>query len=188
MDVSRTKPCPVVSANAQAQGTQCQSFTELCRQHYAGMLRVAFRVLHDWHDAEDAVQEAMLRAAFALSSFSGRARFSTWLYRITVREAINILRRERRQRRSWPCLAAQLSEYDCDPEDDVIRADIQELVRQGMGHLDAHRRMLLHLRYHRECTNAEIATYLGCPEGTVKSQLYRARRSLAPLLEEVARG
>lgn len=163
----------------QAAGSPWPICEAVYRQHYESLLAAACRVLRDRSAAEDAVQEAILRAARGLAGFSGRSSLSTWLYRITVNAAVSLLRRERRERRLREGLIRALRPAGDDPEGALDRAELRAHVRALMRRLQPHHRRLLHLRYHEECTEAEIAARLRCPPGTVKSRLHRARLALA---------
>lgn len=161
---------------------EAPSVDTLYRQHYLPMLRVAHRVTRDWGAAEDAVQEAMFKAARGLSGFCGRSSLSTWLYRITINEAITVLRREQRERRVMASLIQKDRPHEASPGDVLDQVERRAQVRALMASLKQDHRSILLLRYHKERTDAEIAQQMGLPPGTVKSRLHRARLAFAQLV------
>jgi RNA polymerase sigma-70 factor, ECF subfamily len=144
-------------------------------------LREARRVLPR-AEAEEAVQEALIRAWTRRHACRTPEAPLPWLLEITRNEARRLL--ERRARRLHRTRVAQAPPEVED--DDLAGATVRVTVEQALARLDDADRNVLRLRYADDLTQAEVARRLGVPEGTVKVRLHRARGRLRTLLEETA--
>ena len=168
----------------------------LMRRHNRLLYRTARAILGDDAEAEDAVQEAYLRAYGALPGFRGEAKLSTWLVRIVANEAL--MRRRRRARRGAVLpidAAAQATERDAvmadrpGPEQDALRAQMRKLIESRIDALPESYRAVFVLRAIEEMTVEETASVLEVPEATVRTRFFRARALLREALaREVDRG
>lgn len=153
---------------------------ELVERHYAYVYRLAWAILDDAREAEDAAQDALLAAVKALEQYRGDAAFTTWLYRITV----NVCRAHLRKRRVWRLLgglwAAEtaLAEPAALPETLAIQSETDRGLWATVAALDEKHRLPLILRYVHGLPTPEIAQVLGLREGTVRSRLHYARQRL----------
>jgi RNA polymerase sigma-70 factor (ECF subfamily) len=146
------------------------------------------RILHDSDEAEDAVQEAFVRAYAHLREFDPAQRFYTWIFRI----ARNLCLNRARRRRLWGLLP--LSGRAADPEplsreatDDAVEArELAEALAACLERLPRDQRECFELRHAEDFRYQEIAGVLGVPLGTVMSRLARARARMRSCLE--ARG
>ncbi len=144
---------------------------------YAGSVRTAYLILGNRSDAEDAVQEAYLRAWKFRDSLAATSSFKPWLYRVVVNTCNTKLRKEipHRDRRSGEDGLATLVAND-DPMGRIAQAnDVLEALRG----LPAHLRIVVVLRYYSDLSEREIAVAISRQPGTVKSRLHEARRRLA---------
>jgi RNA polymerase sigma-70 factor, ECF subfamily len=151
-----------------------RALEDLMRAHNRTLYRTARAILRDDAEAEDAVQEAYLRAYRALGSFRGESKLSTWLIRITVNEA---LMRRRRNVGGAPLeLDPELPAADpAGPESDAQRSELRRLLEARIDALpDAYRAVFM-LRGVEEFTVEETAAALGIPEATVRTRHFRAR-------------
>ena len=163
------------------------------------LFRVARSVLKDEVEAEDAVQEAYLRAFANLRGFEGTAALSTWLTRITLNEALGRLRRRRSMvdldkivesaaggdeaaTRVIPFPLAQPATSD--PEHVAAQAEIRRLLERAIDELPDTFRMAFVLRFVEQMSVEETAACLGVPEETVKTRVHRAKRRLRQALGE----
>ena len=155
------------------------------------LLSLAMRVLGDADEAEDAVQDAMIKVWRNLGRFEGRAAFTTWLHRIAVNAALDRLRR----RGSVPLANGEPDEHHHDtsepalpetPERIYARAETAVVVRRAMGQLSETHGEALRLCDLEGESYATIAQVTECPLGTVMSRLFHARRKLARALTETA--
>lgn len=155
------------------------------------MFALAMRVLSNADDAEDAVQDAMIKVWRNIRRFEGRAAFSTWLHRIAVNAALDRLRRRGNLHISadapdeHPQEVAEATLPET-PERIYARAETAVVVRRAMENLsDTHGEALRLCDLEGE-SYATIATVTECPIGTVMSRLFHARRKLARELTQVA--
>jgi RNA polymerase sigma-70 factor (ECF subfamily) len=172
------------------------AFEELVRRESRHLLAVARRLLRNDDDAQDAVQQAFMRAFRSLHSFQGHSRLSTWLHRIVANEALMKLRtRGRRPEESIEHLlptfledghhAARHTEWHLPADARVARDEVRLRVRTAINELpDAYRTVLL-LRDIEELSTEEAAQLLGVTANTVKIRLHRARQALVKLLAPV---
>ena len=166
---------------AHARGEQ-DAFADIVRKHSPYLLRVAYNYSHNEHDAQDVVQEALLKAYRNLRNYRGEAQLSTWLHRTTVNTAIDHKRRVSRKDR----------EISIDDEDklgierntrlshDPLRGLASAMaLRNEVAKLPrAQRRALLLIDVH-DMSVERAAEELGVRPGTVKSRRYRARSVVA---------
>ena len=146
------------------------------------MRRVARAVLNDPDDADDAAQDAFLSALVHLKQYDPRRPFGPWLTRIAVNAATD-RRRRRGVRRAEP-LAGHLPAHGILPDADADRRALGERLRQALAELSERRRMAVVLFDVEGYTHAEIGHILGVPEGTVRSEVFHARRALRVLLSD----
>jgi RNA polymerase sigma-70 factor (ECF subfamily) len=168
-----------------AQQGDRHAFDELVRRHREAVIMVVYRLCGDVHLAEDAAQEAFVRAWQHLPSYQPRSPFRNWVYRIAVNAALDVLRTVRQEREPLEADAA-VSEDDR-PETLVERAEQAEAVRRAVLSLPPASRAVLVLREYEGLSYREIADTLDIPLGTVMSRLNyargRLRQALAPWLE-----
>ena len=147
-----------------------------------GILALARRMLRDETEAEDVAQETMLRLwKLAPDWQDGRARVSTWTWRVAANLCTDRLRRSRRWRPEAD--APELADEAPGPEEALIGADRQAIVRAALEDLPDRQRLALHLRHFEELGNPQIAEVLETSVEAVESLLARARRTLARSLE-----
>ncbi len=152
-----------------------QAFGELVRLHQQGVIRVVTRMCGDVYLAEDAAQEAFIRAWQNLPRYRPRSPFKNWLYRIALNVALDRLRKERESVdvQSLPLTAP----YE-GPEGVVERQERQTRVRQAVLSLPPASRAVLILREYEGLSYREISETLDIPMGTVMSRLNYARKRL----------
>jgi RNA polymerase sigma-70 factor, ECF subfamily len=164
------------------------AFTSLVRKHQRPAYLLALKLIRDPEDAREVVQESFLKAYLHLDQFQGDARFSTWLGRITLNEALMRIRRrpgreeisldeEAPDMSSLP-LSVRLRDMGLDPEAAVRRAEIRHVVRGAIAKLTPPYRQVFVLRHLEECSTRETAEILGLTVTAVKTRLRRARVEL----------
>ena len=162
-----------------AQQGDPQAFGELVRRHRPGVVNVVYRMCGDAALAEEAAQEAFLRAWQNLGRYNPRFAFRSWVYRIALNVAVDALRRER----PTTDLAAEPLVSDAEsPEAWLERKQQAEEVRQAVLDLPPASRAALVLREYEALNYHEIAEALDIPLGTVMSRLNYARGRLRQAL------
>jgi RNA polymerase sigma-70 factor (ECF subfamily) len=144
---------------------------------YQRSFRTACLILGNRYDAEEAVQEAFLRAWKFRASLASGTDFKPWLYRVVVNTCNSKLRQEipHRDRRAAEQDLAGVSNIDDNPGRIALSQDIVKALQD----LPLHLRVVVVLRYYADLSEREIATAIGRRQGTVKSRLHEARRRLA---------
>lgn len=159
----------------------------LMRRYNQRLFRTARAILRDDAEAEEAVQDAWLKAFAALRDFRQEARLSTWLTRIVANESITRLRRLRRGAEVVPLLddlppaEAQVAEEprsSADPPQEAFRGEMRRLVESRIDALPEAFRAVFVLRAVEDMTVEETAAALGIPEATVRTRFFRARGML----------
>lgn len=179
----------------QAQRGDAAAYGRLVRAHQRRVHATAMQLLGDRGEAEDATQETFLRAWRALDRFDGRAKLSTWLYRICVNVSLNTIRRRRRAPSAdlddprVPEPSADPTQGRSDPVAALERDEVERRLAQALDRLSPTLRSAVVLVLLQGLPHKEAAEVLGCPEGTVAWRIHEARRrlrdSLRDLVDEV---
>jgi RNA polymerase sigma-70 factor, ECF subfamily len=148
----------------------------------------AYRYLENSHDAEDAVQDALLSAYKHLDQFKGSAKMTTWLTTIVTNSALTQLRKRPRQPHSSldeplahdqnSCLSDRLADVRLSPEDEYAMTESHGHLMQAVGKLSPLSRKVIQLCAFDGLTTSETAHVLGVRESTIKSRVLRARLQL----------
>jgi RNA polymerase sigma-70 factor (ECF subfamily) len=166
------------------------AYGELVTRYQGVAARTAYVITGDSADADEATQEAFVKAYFALDRFRSGAPFRPWLLRIVANEAIN--RRKAAGRRPTVDLSVAGDRPSADtalsPEGAALATERRALVVAALRHLRSDDRLVIAYRYFFDLTEAEMAEALDVPRGTVKSRLSRAMARLRAALGEDARG
>jgi RNA polymerase sigma-70 factor (ECF subfamily) len=163
---------------ALAQDDDRDAYAALVRRYQDLAFRTALVILRDPADAEDAAQSAFVKAWLALDRFRAGAPFRPWLLRIVANEARNLrLAQARRTHRRVPDASIALETAADDAPSPETLAAASEQGAWLLAHIASLReddRMVIACRYLLDLSEAEMATVLDCPRGTVKSRLSRA--------------
>ena len=167
--------------------SNAERFGELCEPYSAMVYRHCLHMLKNHHDAEDAAQEAMLRAFRAFPGFRGSG-VATWLYRIAHNTCLDILKSARRKRETatldeWREVHGDPVDPSRTPEESYARAAADEALWQAVMRLPEEQQTLLSLFYGEGMSYDELARATGLRGGTVKSRLSRAKAALREKLE-----
>jgi RNA polymerase sigma-70 factor (ECF subfamily) len=175
---------------ARSRGGDLDSFNQLVLRWERPIYALAYRVIGREEDARDVAQETFLRAFRALSGFKGQAKFSSWLYRITLNLCRDWIRKERRTPVTPTPEGVDLVELagEATPsesiEDLVSRKQLSEAVAKAMALLPEEQRTAIILKEYHGLTFQEIADLLDCPLSTVKTRLYQGLTVLRRHLNE----
>jgi RNA polymerase sigma-70 factor (ECF subfamily) len=154
------------------------------RRHQESAFRAAYLVVRDPDEAEDAAQEALISAYKAIGRFREGSAFRPWLLKIVVNHSLNTLKRRKRRAATAQRAAVESGPPLFEIEEELIDRERAHLVWRAVESLKEHERIVVYLRYFLALPERELAEYLNCPAGTVKSRLHRA---LARLREIVTR-
>ncbi|HSG40619.1 MAG TPA: sigma-70 family RNA polymerase sigma factor [Thermoanaerobaculia bacterium] len=166
----------------RAQGGDSEAFRVLVERYSQRLFRVAWRILGEEASAEDAVQEAFLRAYRALPRFDARSQFGTWLHRIAANTAIEILRKRQRQRPEGQ-EQADAPSSEPGPDRRALSQEVDRAVREALSGLSPLERAAFVLRHYEERSIAEVCDTLGLRESAGKQAVFRAVKKLRRVLE-----
>jgi len=169
---------------------ESDAFAELVRRTRRDGYRLARRILRVHEDADDALQEAYVKAYRALHRFESGRPFAPWFLTIVARTALSALRREARRAGSSlddpaPDGNVALAERIADPSQDAAAVEDRLLAERAFESLSEEHRAVLGLRVGSDLSYAEIAAALEVPIGTVMSRLARARGALLERMREL---
>lgn len=186
----RSVPADDAELARLAAGGDRAALEELLGRVLPGIHAVCRRLCRDPLDAQDAAQDALIAVARGIPSFDGRAKLSTWVYRVTTNACHDELRR--RRRRPEPADAAGLETVStpddprdapgADPEAEAIRAEDRRELAAALDSLPEDFRIAVVLRDVADLDYAAIADITAVPIGTVRSRIARGRARLADLL------
>lgn len=168
-------------------GRDEEAFDLLVARYQQRAYRLAWSILRDAEEARDLSQEAFIRLYHTAGSFQGRARFSTWFYRILVNLCLDARRRRRWWRAVGPVerddgssesVIEQLPAPEVDPTEAMDRQAVLARVWRAVDGLSPQQRAALLLQVQEEMATADIAAVLKCSEATVRVHLHRALMSL----------
>ncbi len=167
---------------ARVRAGETAMFEILMRRHNQQVYRVVRAILRDEDEIEEVMQQAHVAAFEHLADFAGKARYSTWLTRIALNEALG---RKRRGRRlvslDDPDTEEPVSAYTPrppSPEDRASSRELAALLESAIEDLSEPHRLVIMLRDVEGLDTAEVATVLGVSEDVVKQRLHRAREML----------
>jgi len=149
-----------------------QALEALVGSYQRPLYNAAYRILGNPADAADATQAAFLKAFEHLDRYDPNYRFFSWIYRIAVNEALNLLKR---QRKHHPLDEREASGRP-GPDARAEAGDLAREIQEGLMMLNDEYRTVLVLRHFADCSYRQIGEILEIPEKTVKSRLYTARQ------------
>jgi len=161
------------------------AFRILVERHSRPLFRSAFRITANAADADDVVQEAFLRCYRALATYDSRASFQTWLNRIAINCALDLI--DSRKRRDGKIDAgedlAQLASHDASPDRLLLGTEMQRAIAAAMAGLTGNERTAFVLRHFEGMPLEEIGQVLGTRLNATKNTVFRAVRKLRQQLQ-----
>ncbi|MCB9437583.1 MAG: sigma-70 family RNA polymerase sigma factor [Anaerolineales bacterium] len=170
----------------QALAGDVDAFGELVRLYEQPVFNLTYRMLGDGQEAEDAAQEAFIRAYSNLRSYDTSRSFKTWLFSIASNHCIDRLRK---RRLTWVSIDEPLPPHPAlvsdqfDPERSLVNQERSQLVQAMLSDLAPDYRAAVIMRYWYDMSYADIASALETTESAIKSRLFRARQMLADKLD-----
>jgi RNA polymerase sigma factor (sigma-70 family) len=172
-----------------------KAFAALCERHRKQLFRAAHRIIRNSEDAEDAVQDTLLRAFVHMTDFDGRSSFGTWLTRIAINSALMILRKKRASMEiSADCndesasggLRPEITEQGPNPERRYAQSEAENMLMQAIENLRPTLKVVIQIQQLQERSLRETAQALGISLTATKGRLFHAknalRRSMIPRL------
>ncbi len=172
-----------------------QAFEELISPYQKKVLNLAYRMLGNVSDAEDAAQEIFIKVFRSLYSFNEQSAFSTWLYKVATNVCLDILRKRKRQNGgaliSINRYSSQDDEYELPIEDgapspyeEAQKKEAMRALKSALDLLSEEQRAVIVMRDINGLSYEEIADVMECSLGTIKSRINRSRLALRKLLEK----
>src|SRR5439155_5130474 len=179
---------------AQAQAGDAAAFSTLVEQYDRYIYRLALNITGNKEDAEDVLQESLLKAYTKLGQFQGGSRFYTWLVRIAVNEALMRLRKRSPQKEvsldepvegnERSLMPREIEDWADNPEEQYAKVELNKILDDTIAKLEPNFRTVFVLRDVENLSTEETAQILGLSVPAVKSRLLRARLKARELLSE----
>src|SRR6202041_2589143 len=186
-----TEICDMYLVAAAKDGDH-KAYAELCRRHSKQILRTILRITRNVADAEDTLQETLLKAYVHIGRFEGRSAFSSWLTRIAINSALMVSRKKRSHYvyslgggvDGDDVELPEPTETAHNPEEACILNAFENECIGAIRYLPPTLRVVVQIRYRENASVAQIAKMLGISESAVKSRLLRARSKIRAHLEK----
>ena len=176
----------------QSRNGDVDAFEELIRDYKKIAYNIAFKILQNVEDAEDASQEALIKVFKSIQNFNMESSFKSWMYRIVVNTCVDFQRKKKINAvsidedidlgESSP-LHREIVDDSTNPDVLVEKKFNSKLINDALSKLDDDTKAIIILRDIQGFSYSEISEILSCNLGTVKSRLNRARRNLKEILE-----
>lgn len=166
-----------------------EAFNELVNRHHTKIYGLAYRMLGNSEDAQDATQETFLEAYKSIKTFRFQSQFGTWLYRVGLNTCNQIIRKAKSRNRMMDAYTEEksvrgMTEDREIPERLAIKAEQKEIIQAAIDRLPPKQREVVTLFYMQHLKYKEIAEILDCSIGTVASRLNKAMQNLKVKLEK----
>lgn len=166
----------------KTRGGETDAFSGIVRRYGPVLYRLAFHFFPEKAEAEEQVQEILMKAYKGLKAYNPEKRFFTWLYTVALNHLRSEKRKEKTRKAQIPAVYALREELTAssgaDPEKAALRREALKSVRQAVDRLPRRYREVYILRGVEELSVADTAGILNLPEGTVKTNYHRARQKL----------
>jgi RNA polymerase sigma-70 factor (ECF subfamily) len=178
---------------SQAQSGDCQAFADLVEPHLRRIYATARKITKNHEDAEDACQQSVMKAFLHINHYQGNAKFSTWLTRIVINEALMTVRKTRTEGRYlsedvglMDNLPLEIRDQSaaCDPESLSAQIERKALLRAAIGQLDSKARSAVCLLGLEERGTSETAELCRVTHSGLRSRFQRALRQLRVMLSD----
>ncbi len=178
----------------RAKDGDVEAFEQLISNYQIKVYHIAYHMLSNEQDAEDAAQDAIIKAYRYLGSFKEESGFYTWIYRITQNICLDMLRRRKRNNTHMIDLVkkdqdgqeseVQIVDEKPQPEEQLMRRQVQNEMQNAIAELKENYRVVIVMRDIEGMSYDDIAAVLEISTGTVKSRLNRARENLRKIVEK----
>jgi len=177
----------------KSQEGDIHAFEQLIESYQKRVFNIAYRIIGSYDDANELAQEVFIKVYRSLSQFKGRSSFSTWIYSITKNVCYDELRKRKNKKVVYIDedikydnneIQRQVEDGRPQPDEIAEKNEIKRIVHEAIMELSYEHREAIVLRDIQGFSYEEISKLLKCPEGTVKSRINRARRSLKNILKK----
>ena len=182
------RPRPVITLQEEIQlidrilAGERDLYAKLVDKYKNYAYTIALKIVENRPEAEEAAQDAFIKAFHYLKGFNRQAKFSTWLYRIVFNTAISYKRKNKQQFQS---IENSIVEYSVKADSEIEKEDKQIFVSQAMNKLNEADKLAIQLYYIKEFSLEEVAEMMGQNENTIKVRIHRARQRLADELKKI---
>jgi RNA polymerase sigma factor (sigma-70 family) len=157
-------------------------YATLVNKYKSYAYTIALKIVENKPEAEEAAQDAFIKAFHYLKSFNKQAKFSTWLYRIVFNTAISYRRKNKQQ---FLDIQESIVEYHEQADTQIEKDDKQIFLSRAMDKLNEADRLSIQLYYIKELSLEEVAETMGQNLNTIKVRVHRARQRLADELKRI---
>ncbi|MFZ6014310.1 MAG: RNA polymerase sigma factor [Bacteroidota bacterium] len=157
-------------------------YADLVDRYKSYTYTIAYKILQNRPEAEEAAQDAFIKAFHHLTGFNRQSKFSTWLYRIAFNTAISY---KRKNRGTFQSIENTVVEYSQEAEGMLEKTDKKKYLHQALAKLNEADRTALTLFYLQEFSLEEIAEITHMPANTIKVRIHRARQRMADELKNI---
>lgn len=172
------------------------AFNEIVERYGWKIHSLAFRITHDMRNADDVLQEVFMIILEKIHTFRQEAKFSTWLYRVSVNASLLYIKQQKKQDQVMSLdeitaydnngylRGADLEDWSCIPDQVAINTENTEIIEKAISQIPDNNRVVFHLSYLNNLSNKEIGNILGITLPAVKSRMRRAKLFLKARLSE----
>lgn len=159
-----------------------RSFAVLAEKYRKRIFSLGYGFFRNPDDAEDFLQDVLVKMYVSLASFRGESRFSTWLMRVAYNTAIN----SKKRKREYTSLAEDFDVIDTanNPEQECLLRSSRDAIREAVAELPERYRVCVDLFFFYDMPYADISEVTGQPVNTIKSHVFRAKKMLRERLDE----
>jgi len=155
-----------------------KAFEFIVEKYQQPLFNLVYRMTHSLDDAEDITQAAFIKAYENLKNYDNKFKFYSWIYRITLNEALNFVNRKKR----IDVLPDELESYEDTPEQLYKKSEMDKNIQDALMRLEPKYRMLIILNHFQNYSYSEISKITEVEEKKVKSRLFTARQLLKDIL------
>jgi RNA polymerase sigma-70 factor (ECF subfamily) len=155
-----------------------RAFEEIMKRYQRLVYATCLAYTGTQEDALDMTQDVFVKVYEKLGSFRGTGTFKGWLLRITHNEGLNWVRRHARRGDHRELTPLNTPQVQAAQDSDLMQQETRDVLREALLHLNPRQRQAVMLRYFEKASIGEIASILGCTDGTAKNILFRSLRKL----------
>ena len=157
------------------------AFDELYREYGPRIFRFSYRLIHDQTKAEEVTNDVMLEIWKHAANFEGRSSVSTWIFGIARHRTLNAVRGKTLHLTTMDA-AEHVADESTTAEIELDQATTGKALRDALDRLSSEHREVIELSFFHELSYKEIAEIANCPENTVKTRMFHAKKRLEPIL------